>query len=54
MIRHLEQDVLFRTILGGFYVAKQGGELRYFPMPTKDQLETTYYPWWRSALRGGI
>lgn len=54
VVRYLEQDVLFRTILGGFYVAKQGGEFRYFPMPTKEELETIHYPWWRSALRGGI
>ncbi len=54
VVRHLEQDVLFRTILGGFYVAKEGGLLRYFPMPGKDELETTYYSWWRSALRGGV
>lgn len=54
VVRHLEQDVLFRTILGGFYIASQGGGFRYFPMPTKDELETTYYTWWRSALRSGI
>lgn len=54
VVRHLEQDVLFRTILGGFYIASQGGGFRFFPMPTKDELETTYYTWWRSALRSGI
>ena len=51
VVRYLEQDVLFRTILGGFYVAGQGGAFRYFPMPSRDELETTYYTWWRSALR---
>ena len=51
VVRYLEQDVLFRTILGGFYVAAQGGAFRFFPMPSRDELETTHYAWWRSALR---
>jgi hypothetical protein len=54
VVRHLEQDVLFRTIRRGFFVAAQGGAFRYFPMPSKDELETTYYSWWRSALRSGV
>lgn len=49
VIRYLQQDVLFRTFSGGFYVAAAGGGLRHFPMPTQEQLETIYYPWWRSA-----
>lgn len=49
LIRYLQQDVLFRTLNGGFYLAKSGGGFRYFPMPTLEQLETIYYPWWRSA-----
>ncbi len=51
VVRYLEQDVLFRTILGGFYVGSQGGAFRFFPMPSRDELETTHYAWWRSALR---
>jgi hypothetical protein len=54
VVRHLEQDVLFRTIRRGFFVAASGGAFRYFPMPSKDELETTYYAWWRSALRSGV
>jgi hypothetical protein len=49
VIRYLQQDVLFRTFTGGFYVAASGGGLRHFPMPSQEQLETIYYPWWRSA-----
>lgn len=51
VVRHLEQDVLFRTIHRGFFVAGQGGAFRFFQMPSRDELETTYYTWWRSALR---
>ena len=49
VIRFLQQDVLFRTLRGGLYVGA-GKAFRYFPMPTRDELETIYYPWWRSAL----
>lgn len=51
VVRHLEQDVLFRTIHRGFFVATKGGGFRFFPMPSREELETTYYTWWRSALR---
>ena len=54
VVRHLEQDVLFRTILRGFYAAKSGGGFRFFPMPSRSELESTHYTWWRSALRSGI
>lgn len=50
VIRFLQQDVLFRTIRGGFYFAASGGGLVSFPMPPREELETTYYAWWRSAL----
>jgi hypothetical protein len=54
VIRHLDQDVLFRTIHRGFYVASTGGGFLSFPMPCKEELETTHYNWWRSALRSGL
>ena len=50
VIRFLQQDVLYRTIRRGFYFATSGGGFRFFPMPPREQLETTYYSWWRSAL----
>lgn len=51
VIRQMKQDVLFRTIRGGFYVGDQESFV-YFPIPDKEALETIYYPWWRSALSG--
>lgn len=51
VIRQMKQDVLFRTVRGGFYLGDQES-FAYFPLPTKEELETTYYPWWRSALSG--
>lgn len=50
VVRNLHQDVLYRTLRGGFYVATAGGGFRHFPMPSREELESTYYPWWRSAL----
>jgi hypothetical protein len=51
VIRQMKQDVLFRTIRGGFYVGDQESFL-FFPLPSKEELETTHYSWWRSALSG--
>ena len=50
VIRYLQQDVLFRTLHRGFYVAKRGGDFRFFPFPDRKALENEHYPWWRSAL----
>ena len=50
VIRFLQQDVLFRTLHRGFYVAQAGGGFRFFPFPDRMTLETTHYPWWRTAL----
>ncbi len=50
VVRHLEQDVLYRTLRGGFFIATGSGGFRHFPMPTREELESTLYPWWRSAL----
>jgi hypothetical protein len=50
VIRSLQQDVLYRTLRGGLYVATSGGGFRFFPMPPRPDLESTNYPWWRSAL----
>jgi len=49
LIRYLQQDVLFRTITGGFYVARAGDGFIHFPMPSQEQMESVHYPWWRSA-----
>lgn len=50
VIRFLQQDVLFRTLNRGFYVAARDGGFRFFSMPSREALETIYHPWWRSAL----
>ncbi len=50
VVRSLHQDVLYRTLRGGFYVATTGGGFLHFPMPSREELESTYYPWWRSAM----
>lgn len=41
--------LLYRTIAGGFYVGDRTG-LKYYPMPSRDELETRHFAWWRSAL----
>lgn len=40
--------LLYRTVLGGFYVADRSG-LAYYPLPARADLESRHYAWWRSA-----
>ena len=47
-IRNVQDDVLYRTIQGGFY-AGQARELKYYPMPSPAELDSAHHEWWRSA-----
>lgn len=38
----------YRTIKSGIYVGNRD-ELVYFPLPSREELRSTYYRWWRSA-----
>ncbi len=49
VIRQVREDVLYRTVRTGFFVADPNGML-YYPMPDQEQLETTHYTWWHSAI----
>lgn len=46
--RDTSASFLYRTILGGIYVADRTG-LAYYPLPPREELESKYYAWWRSA-----
>jgi len=41
-------DFPWRTVEHGFFLAEAGG-LRYYPLPSWEELQTAYYEWWRSA-----
>ena len=41
----------FRTIRRGFFMGDSTG-LKYYPFPTRAQLNDEYYTWWRSASMG--
>ena len=38
----------YRMIKSGIYLGNEEG-LIYFPLPSRDELRSTYYRWWRSA-----
>ena len=48
VVRDTTASILYRTVLGGFYVADRTG-LAYYPLPPREELESRYYAWWRSA-----
>jgi hypothetical protein len=41
-------NVQYRTIKNGFFVGNQK-QLRYFPMPSPEEIRTNNYRWFRSA-----
>ena len=47
-VRNVRDDVLYRTVQGGFY-AGQGREIKHYPMPSVAELESAHHDWWRSA-----
>lgn len=42
------QQFPYRCVCNGFFVG-DAESLAYWPFPTRDQFETTYHDWWRSA-----
>ena len=47
-VRNVRDDVLYRTIQGGFY-AGQGREVKFYPMPAPAELDSAHHEWWHSA-----
>jgi hypothetical protein len=41
-------SIHYRTVKSGFYLGREG-ELMYFPMPSREELQGKHYQWWRSA-----
>jgi hypothetical protein len=49
VIRQFKGELSYRTIKTGFFVGKQESYL-YYAFPSAEELESTHYSWWRSAL----
>jgi len=47
-LKQVKQGVIYRMVERGFYVGDHE-EFAYYPFPSADELESTYYDWWRSA-----
>lgn len=48
VLKQVKQGVLYRTVKQGFFVGDHE-EFAFYPFPSKRQLESDYYDWWRSA-----
>lgn len=46
--RRLHDEVFFRTIRNGFFIAEPGA-VAYYAMPSVDELEANHHDWWKSA-----
>lgn len=53
VIRVFRGDLVYRTCKNGFFVGDQN-TLLYYPLPTQEELQEKYYPWWRSSLTIGF
>lgn len=41
----------YRMVQSGLFIAKYGEGVRYYQLPSRDELRSEYYRWWRSANR---
>lgn len=48
VLRNMVGELLYRTVKRGFYVGGDG-QMIFYPMPSREELEDKYYTWWRSA-----
>jgi hypothetical protein len=53
VIRIFKGDIQYRTCKNGFFIGDQKN-LIFYPFPSREELETKYYTWWRSALTLGF
>lgn len=49
VLRQFKGDLSYRTIKNGFFVGNHDNFI-YYPFPSPEELESTHYSWWRSAL----
>jgi len=48
-VRTVRDDLLYRTVQGGFYVGSSRN-LKFYAMPSQADLDAKHHEWWRSAL----
>lgn len=49
VIRQFKGELSYRTVKSGFFVGNHDNFL-YYAFPSPEELESTHYSWWRSAL----
>jgi len=49
VIRQFKGELSYRTIKSGFFVGNKE-DYRFYAFPSMEELESTHYSWWRSAL----
>jgi hypothetical protein len=53
VVRFFKGDIQYRTCKNGFFIG-DAQECLFYPLPTKEELDSKYYSWWRSALTQGF
>lgn len=53
VIRTFQGSFMFRTCKNGFFIGDYNTMI-YYPLPSTEELNDTYYTWWKSALTIGF
>jgi hypothetical protein len=48
VLKQVKHGVFYRMVQGGFYVGDHQ-DFAYYPFPSRQELESKHYDWWRSA-----
>ena len=41
------REVSYRMLRHGFWFFNEQGQTKFYPMPSLEELESTYYDWWK-------
>ncbi|GJQ63679.1 MAG: hypothetical protein SCALA702_27320 [Melioribacteraceae bacterium] len=53
VIRTLTGNLFYRMVKNGFFIGENGNVV-YYPFPSLEELNSKYYPWWKSAVTIGF
>lgn len=53
VVRFFKGDIAYRTCKNGFFIG-DANRVIFYPFPSREELNSTYYTWWKSAQTQGF
>jgi len=53
VVRYFKGDIAYRTVKNGFFIG-DGDKVLFYPFPSKEELNSMYFTWWKSAQTQGF